>query len=933
MGKRFWNRGEQFAATPNSRGNQSTAGDTDDENEDNAGLKILYSPTGSNLQTEVDIVCIHGLGGHREDTWTAKQPETGRTVFWIKDFLPAELPHARIMTYGYSSRVFSVKYLTQRTLYSHSKTLLTTLKHSRQDIDATNRPLIFISHGLGGLVLKSALIHAENDYDFNDICASTAGVVFIGTPHQGTPHRSWTEIVGDMIRTEIDLDRMRNTLESDLNWLEFQLEQYKSLDGVFPTYCLYEEETSTTDSQASAYLTHSETVQQLRAMYEGSKKLVSRNKLLNQLCRDPPAVVYDDEGTFRIPISLPKGRVEPFVGRDAELTTLHITRRTERLVTLFGPPGIGKTQIALEYAHKYQNHYSSVFWVDAQSRFTLHSSFLKLAEQLKNHYVRTTKSEEQLKALHRLYLSGLIDEEGWIQSYQGSPGLLSLVFKKWLERPGNDGWLLIIDGADRETDLREFHIDELLDSPINGRIIITSRALQCGHTLEVPELNPDDAMALLYSQAARLKQFSDKDVLELVHKLGRVPLAIKQAGAFLSSSQWSVREYSSSLSSNPLPKSSHSPLPNAWSISIGQLDKLSVELLDTIAFLSDDDCSIEVIKSGVRESSHSTRYALVDDGLTTLKKYSLIRYDSETQTVALGFSMSEWLRESKKITSNDYRLQARLACSSVSSYLKSVTMNANSIAYTAKKYRLEEQLLPYVERCVNYIQVLSRDEADWGTLGDICRRQGQHNLAKQYYEIACSDHQQIPLRAEILLQDMHDLESCLGPTHIRTIGCAVLLASRYQEEGQHAKAEIIWRRANSSQSKTLGIFHPLTLSTAERLAITLQQLGKYSQAKATYSSICNAMARVFGDDHPDCLRLMANIAVLYTLERRFDEAEKEYRKVLGNMEKKLGRNHDDVKKIQKYIALNNEQKRPGVEGVAEGFRTEGFRNAPLSMTR
>jgi pimeloyl-ACP methyl ester carboxylesterase len=192
------------------------------------------------------IVFIHGLGGHREGTWTATEPHTGRTVLWIKDFLPAQLPYARIMTYGYSSQVFSIKHLTQRILYSHSKALLSALEGARKNIGATNRPVIFISHSLGGIVAKSALIHANNDIGFKDILLSTAGMVFFGTPHQGAPdsQRSWINIVGDLVGRKIDCSRMRNTLDSDLGWLQFQLEQYKSLDAWFPTHCLYEAEPS-----------------------------------------------------------------------------------------------------------------------------------------------------------------------------------------------------------------------------------------------------------------------------------------------------------------------------------------------------------------------------------------------------------------------------------------------------------------------------------------------------------------------------------------------------------------------------------------------------------------------------------------------------------------------------------------------------------------
>ncbi|KAI0418201.1 hypothetical protein F5X98DRAFT_373996 [Xylaria grammica] len=962
---------EESTATPNTPVNQPTISDTGDGNEDNAGLKVLYNPTERNLKPEVDIVGIHGLGGHREKSWTAREPETGSTVLWLKDFLPEKLPHARIMTYGYSSEVLSVKQLTQRTLYSQSKTLLEALKRSRRDTDATNRPIIFIAHSLGGLVVKSALIHADrNDHIFNDLRVCTAGVVFLGTPHQGTPNNSWIRIVTDLISPKIDLDRMRNTLDSDLDWLQFQLEQYKSLDGSFPTYCLYEDETfqkisgastvvprvsatplelltTTTLSTAPRRQLHEnlckflgrdseykETVSQLIAMCQGSGDLVSRNLLLDRLRRE---VVDNESEPFFISTSLSQSRADPFLGRDTQLETIQrcLQGQNQHLITLYGTAGVGKTQIAVEYAYTYKNNYSSIIWLDAQNRFALHSSLLKFAVQLKNHYVGTSRKEERLEALHRLYLGGLVDEEGQVQSCQDHPELLSLVFRKWLERRGNDRWLLIIDGVNREPDLREFHIDEFLDSPIKGHIIITSRSFRRGETLYVPGLEPDHAVTLL-RQTTDLGEIPYNDTRELVDRLGRLPLAIKQASAFLSSSKWSINKYLEDISLTPPPSSIieiPSSLTNAWLISIQQLDEKTSELLDRIAFLSDNDISIELVKNGLQESAcftpgfplDSSMAEPIDDliyeSLTTLRKLFLVRYDSATRTVALDSYMPEWLRESKERTS-EYSSRAKMACWSVSSYLKSATADINSVTYTAKHYHLEEQLLPYMERCVNYVRVLSPDEADWEFLGDTCRRQGRHDLAKNFYEKLVRDYQQIPLRAEILLRDLHDMEHSLGPAHIRTLGCATLLASRYQEEGVHAKAEIIWRRVNSSQSKALGNFHPLTLKTAERLAITLKQQGKYGEAKAIYSSTCNATATVLGEGHADCLRLMTDVAVLYTLERRFDEADQEYRKVLKKLEEKLGQDHEDVKRIQRYIALNNKHRRPGIEADSEGLHID-----------
>jgi hypothetical protein len=193
----------------------------------------------SNLS--LSIVCIHGLGGHREHTWTAEEPGTGKTTFWPRDLLPRDLPQARIMTYGYDSKVSSARYLAQRTLYSHSKAMLAELKQTRKVPEVSHRRLIFIAHSLGGILVKSALVHADKEEnDFADIRLSTAGIFFFGTPHQGTSDKPWRQLLSDMIRRAVDLEGMRNTIETDSDWLQLQLEQYKPLSTSFQTFCFYE---------------------------------------------------------------------------------------------------------------------------------------------------------------------------------------------------------------------------------------------------------------------------------------------------------------------------------------------------------------------------------------------------------------------------------------------------------------------------------------------------------------------------------------------------------------------------------------------------------------------------------------------------------------------------------------------------------------------
>lgn len=127
-------------------------------------------------------------------------------LFWPKDLLPIQYPNARILVYGYDTRV--TNYLSRSTnensVHSHSKDLLASLAASRQ----LQRPLVLIAHSLGGIIVKHMLAissHSTEDR-LKDVVASTAAVIFLGTPHRGSPHLA---TIGERARSMISAFRMR----------------------------------------------------------------------------------------------------------------------------------------------------------------------------------------------------------------------------------------------------------------------------------------------------------------------------------------------------------------------------------------------------------------------------------------------------------------------------------------------------------------------------------------------------------------------------------------------------------------------------------------------------------------------------------------------------------------------------------------------------
>ena len=121
-------------------------------------------------------------------------------TLWLRDLLPDTLNVARVLTFGYNadSKSFYGHRSADR-IQQHAQTLVADLQADRALENCLQRPIIFICHGLGGILVKKALAysstrtsqHIEHLYS---VFASTYAVLFFGTPHQGTDKESWLAI-------------------------------------------------------------------------------------------------------------------------------------------------------------------------------------------------------------------------------------------------------------------------------------------------------------------------------------------------------------------------------------------------------------------------------------------------------------------------------------------------------------------------------------------------------------------------------------------------------------------------------------------------------------------------------------------------------------------------------------------------------------------
>lgn len=192
----------------------------------------VYSPD----NPRVDIVFVHGLNGHPKETWTSK--DTG--VFWPVDLLPKFLDSegARILSYGYNANVAAfTDGVSKDKIHNHAETLASTLAANRSLRHCLKRPIVFVCHSLGGLVVKRLLLYChsvanEKIEHIRSIFVSTYGILFLGTPHNGSDLAKWGLLLQKICNAVVP----KNLLDSSpqlINALKTNNETLQNINSLF----------------------------------------------------------------------------------------------------------------------------------------------------------------------------------------------------------------------------------------------------------------------------------------------------------------------------------------------------------------------------------------------------------------------------------------------------------------------------------------------------------------------------------------------------------------------------------------------------------------------------------------------------------------------------------------------------------------------------
>ncbi|OBT98272.2 hypothetical protein VE01_03137 [Pseudogymnoascus verrucosus] len=154
---------------------------------DDIGMKCLFTPDPTAFTEVIDIIAIHGIAAHPDETWCKGG------VNWLSDesMLRSAVPNARILRYGYQSTWYGTSQEVISTNTSRvAARFLSALTVLQKEVPY--RPIILIAHCFGGLVALKALLSARDDNGSNGlprwgrIFDSITGIIFLGTPFRGS---------------------------------------------------------------------------------------------------------------------------------------------------------------------------------------------------------------------------------------------------------------------------------------------------------------------------------------------------------------------------------------------------------------------------------------------------------------------------------------------------------------------------------------------------------------------------------------------------------------------------------------------------------------------------------------------------------------------------------------------------------------------------
>jgi tetratricopeptide (TPR) repeat protein/transcriptional regulator with XRE-family HTH domain len=623
------------------------------------------------------------------------------------------------------------------------------------------------------------------------------------------------------------------------------------------------------------------------------------------------------EGELSFLWTVPSRRNPFFTGRDQLIQTIRErfvssgTSSFPHIQALCGLGGIGKTQIVIEYAHRYRDSYQFVLWVKA-ARSTLLSDFVMLADLL-----------------------NLPEKE------QKDQSILIASIKRWFV--SHDRWLLIFDNVD---DIEPVY--DLLPAELHGHVLLTTRIYALGtfaHRVEVEKMDAEEGALLLLRRAKMVDGSSSgqgntealTNAKVVVDLLDGLPLALDQAGAYIEETACTVSHYvrayrsrqSFLLNRRGSPALDHpDSVGTTFSLSfehVQQVSPLAAELLQSFAFLAPDAIPDELLLNGAKELAFSQDIVndplLFDEAIATLRRFSLIRRNRENHTLTIHRLVQIVLKE---MMSETERCQ----------WAERIVRTVNRVLQDFHHFEnvQYQRYLPHAQVCLGFIEqwnmtfieaasLLSqtglylKDHAEYEEAENCLRRSltiYEVHFGPDHIDIAvnlnnlalvCNDQGKYAQSEALFKNTLAIYERSPVSSPLDTATILNNLALLYDDQGNYVQSEPICQQALDIHIQVLGTMHPLVASSLNNLAGIYRRRGCYRWAESLLNRALEIYEQTVGWDHLFFAVNLENLAGIYRRQGRYAEAEKYFERALAIREKILGPWHPQVATCLNNLAV------------------------------
>ncbi|KAI9691165.1 MAG: hypothetical protein M1822_008785 [Bathelium mastoideum] len=560
----------------------------------------------------------------------------------------------------------------------------------------------------------------------------------------------------------------------------------------------------------------------------------------------------------------------------ALLPTEHNSR--QKILVLRGLGGIGKIQLAFEFARRHHRKFSSVFWVDGRNEYSVKRSIARHAASI---------TAGQIPEISRSCLSGgSVDIDTVVKDVMG-----------WLRQPDNSSWLLIFDNVDLDyslcpADPGAYDVRRFLSGANHGSILITTRLArleQLGEAYKLRKVDRAQAQAILDSWYKIERDIAETG--ELLDRLDGLPLAIAQAGAYLQESGIDVRTYlqfydkewrdlfeAQDEDEPPLKDYEDRSIWTTWSISytaIQKKNKTAANLLLLWSYLDNKDLRHEWIGDAANQ-----KFKFVQ-AMTLLQNYSLVESGFGKGSYSTHPVVHRWA----------YYYRARTFQFELSQLVLLSVGWALPPKLVCDHSAIERRLLPYAQACTRWIvpEQMSCSGSLENSNTDSTRPKQEVAMlqAIHYLGILYAGQDNMAEAETLYVQALQGKEKVLGLKHTSTLWTVNSLGILYQHHGKLADAEMMYMRALEGKEEALGLKHTSKLNTVNNLGNLYERQGKLADAEVMYTRALEGKEEALGLKHTSTLDTVNDLGILYKSQGKLADAEVMYARALQGYEEAL----------------------------------------------